>query len=53
VVFVSPEVEPTTGQVLVRAEIENTGLALRPGLRGEMSISPAPEAGREAEAPSR
>jgi multidrug efflux pump subunit AcrA (membrane-fusion protein) len=40
VVFVSPEVEPTTGQVLVRAEIENAGLALRPGLRGEMSVMP-------------
>ena len=34
--------KPTTGQVLVRAEIENAGLALRPGLRGEMSVTPRP-----------
>ncbi|MGC1275629.1 MAG: HlyD family efflux transporter periplasmic adaptor subunit [Planctomycetaceae bacterium] len=40
VVFVAPEVEPTTGQVLVRAEIENPELALRPGLRAEMVIRP-------------
>ncbi len=41
-VFVAPEVEPTTGQVLVRAEIENQALLLRPGLSATMTIQPAP-----------
>jgi multidrug efflux pump subunit AcrA (membrane-fusion protein) len=39
-VFVAPEVEPTTGQVLVRAEIENQMLLLRPGLSARMLILP-------------
>ncbi len=39
-VFVAPEVEPTTGQVLVRAEIENQALLLRPGLGARMLILP-------------
>lgn len=47
VVFVAPEVEPTTGQVLVRAEIENSELALRPGLRAEMVILPDAAADHE------
>jgi len=40
-VFVAPEVEPTTGQVLVRAEIENPNLQLRPGLGATMTILPS------------
>lgn len=40
-VFVAPEVEPTTGQVLVRAEIKNEDLLLRPGLGASMTIIPA------------
>ncbi len=40
IVFISPEVEPTTGQVLVRAEIDNPDLVLRPGLRAAMTIHP-------------
>ena len=39
--YVAAEVEPTTGQVLVRAEIENESLALRPGLAATMVIHPA------------
>lgn len=39
-VFIAPEVEPTTGQVLVRAEIENEELLLRPGLSARMTILP-------------
>ncbi len=38
VMFVAPEVEPTSGQILIRAEIENPKLLLRPGLRGEMTV---------------
>lgn len=48
-VFVAPEVEPTTGQVLVRAEIENPELVLRPGLSAEMSIQPATSADQSLE----
>ncbi|MBA3311771.1 MAG: HlyD family efflux transporter periplasmic adaptor subunit [Planctomycetota bacterium] len=43
--FVAPEVEPTTGQVLVRAEIENKDLTLRPGLNAEMTIIPSDGSG--------
>lgn len=46
-VFVAPEVEPTTGQVLVRAEIENKNLSLRPGLSAEMTINLRTEPPRE------
>lgn len=37
-VFVDPEVEPATGQVRVRAEIANSDLRLRPGMRASMVI---------------
>jgi len=38
VVFVSPEVDPVNGQARVWAEVENRGLALRPGLHGTLRI---------------
>jgi RND family efflux transporter MFP subunit len=38
IVFVSPEIDPVNGQVRVWAEIENSGLQLRPGLHGSMVI---------------
>jgi multidrug efflux pump subunit AcrA (membrane-fusion protein) len=41
VVFVSPEIDPVNGQVKIWAEIENRSLALRPGLRGELTVSPS------------
>lgn len=41
VVFVSPEVDPVNGQTRVWAEVENKGLALRPGLRGVLRIGAA------------
>lgn len=40
VVFVSPEVEPVTGQFRVWAEVENPEFLLRPGLQGSLSILP-------------
>jgi membrane fusion protein, multidrug efflux system len=42
IVFVSPEIDPVSGQVRVWAEIENSGLQLRPGLHGSMVIADAP-----------
>ena len=36
--FVASEVEPTTGEVLIRADIDNEDLLLRPGLSAEMEI---------------
>jgi RND family efflux transporter MFP subunit len=50
-VFVAPEVEPTTGQVLVRAEIQNEELLLRPGLGARMAILPT-EASEKSQAVS-
>lgn len=41
VIFVSPEVDPVNGQVRVWAEIKNTDMKLRPGLRATMVIHPA------------
>ena len=38
IVFVSPEIDPVNGQVRVWAEIDNSGLQLRPGLHGSMVI---------------
>ncbi len=40
VVFVSPEVDPVSQQVLVRAEIRNPDLLFRPGLPAQMWIVP-------------
>lgn len=37
-VFVSPEVDPVNGQVVVWADFENRDLLLRPGLRARMLI---------------
>ena len=42
IVFVSPEVSPLNGQLLVWAEIENPDLLLRPGMRGTLTLGPAP-----------
>lgn len=42
VVFVSPEVDPVNGQVLVWAEIENSDLTLRPGLKAALTINGTP-----------
>lgn len=38
VTFVSPEVNAVNGQVRVWAEVENTDLLLRPGIRGRLEI---------------
>jgi macrolide-specific efflux system membrane fusion protein len=38
ITFVSPEVQPVNGQVRVWADVENPQLALRPGVRGTLSI---------------
>jgi len=43
VVFVSPEVDPVNGQVLVRGEIANPSLKLRPGVRGKLAFVPKTE----------
>lgn len=40
--FVSPEINPVDGKIRVWAEIENTDLLLRPGLRASMTIDPGP-----------
>ena len=42
VTFVGNEIEPATGEVLVRAEVNNTDLSLRPGLKVRMVIGPSP-----------
>lgn len=39
VVFVSPELQPVTGEVRVWAEVENRGLQLRPGDHGRLTIT--------------
>lgn len=41
VTFVSPELQPVTGQVRVWAEVINRDLLLRPGSRGTLRILPA------------
>lgn len=41
-VFVSPEIDPVNGQVLVWAEIENDALTLRPGQTGSLKIGSIP-----------
>lgn len=38
IVFVSPELQPVTGQVRVWAEVDNHDLQLRPGDHGELTI---------------
>jgi macrolide-specific efflux system membrane fusion protein len=38
VTFVSPEIEPVGNQVRVWAEVENSDMVLRPGMRVEMNI---------------
>ena len=41
VVFVSPEINPVSGQTKIWAEIENPDLLLRPGLNGSMAVEAA------------
>ena len=43
VVFVSPQLQPVTGQVRIWAEVENRDLQLRPGAHGMLTIG-LPEA---------
>jgi macrolide-specific efflux system membrane fusion protein len=43
VVHVSPEVDPVNHQVCVWAEVENTAMALKPGMRATMVIRPRAE----------
>lgn len=43
VVHVSPEVDPVNEQVCVWAEVENTAMALKPGMRATMVIIPKAE----------
>jgi macrolide-specific efflux system membrane fusion protein len=40
IVFVSPEIDPINSQVRVWAEVENTGLALRPGMQATLVVEP-------------
>jgi len=56
ITFVSPEVQPVNGQIRVWAEVENSQLALRPGVRGDLTIdiaqkSKEPEASRDGASP--
>lgn len=46
VTFVHSEVNPVNGQLDFWAEIENADLRLRPGLRGSLTISDQPAAGK-------
>lgn len=39
--FVSPEINPVDGKLRVWAEVDNTDLTLRPGMRGVLRIDPA------------
>jgi macrolide-specific efflux system membrane fusion protein len=41
IAFVSPEVNPVNGQARFWAEVENVGLALKPGLHASLTIEPA------------
>ena len=38
VVFVSPEVQPVTGEIRIWAEVQNEGMQLRPGDHGTLTI---------------
>lgn len=49
IVFVSPKVEPVSGEFRVWAEIENTDLRLLPGLKAQMTIHLHPQAARAAQ----
>jgi macrolide-specific efflux system membrane fusion protein len=40
IVFVSPEINPVDGKVLIRAEIDNQQLQLKPGVTGSLLITP-------------
>jgi macrolide-specific efflux system membrane fusion protein len=47
VVFVSPEVNPVSGQVRLWAEVNNDGLALRPGQTGVLVVHPSSSAAHD------
>ncbi|QDT14778.1 efflux RND transporter periplasmic adaptor subunit [Alienimonas californiensis] len=49
VTYIGSEVEPSTGEVRVRATIDNAGLRLRPGLKVRLEIGPSPDAAVAAE----
>jgi multidrug efflux pump subunit AcrA (membrane-fusion protein) len=38
IVFLDPEIDPVNAQVRIWAEVENTGLQLRPGMRASMKL---------------
>jgi multidrug efflux pump subunit AcrA (membrane-fusion protein) len=42
IVFVDPEIDPVNAQVRVWAEVQNTELRLRPGMRAKMTIQVPP-----------
>ncbi len=42
-VYVNPEVDPINNQVRVWAEVENEGMRLKPGMRGQLLIRPGPD----------
>ena len=55
IVFLDPEIDPVNAQIRVWAEVENTGLRLRPGMRASMQLeelarppaqNPKPQANR-------
>ncbi len=40
IVFLDPEIDPVNAQVRIWAEVDNTGLRLRPGMRATMALPP-------------
>lgn len=42
--YISPEIDPVNGQVRIRAEVDNAGQGLRPGLQGMLEILEARQA---------
>lgn len=52
IVFVSPELQPVTGEVRIWAEVENHGMRLRPGDHGQLTINLAPEPSYQSDSPT-
>jgi macrolide-specific efflux system membrane fusion protein len=46
VVFLDPEIDPVNAQVRIWAEVENSGLRLRPGMRATMVLQPPGPSGQ-------
>jgi macrolide-specific efflux system membrane fusion protein len=42
IVFLDPEIDPVNAQIRIWAEVENTGLQLRPGMRASMLLDKKP-----------